>query len=210
MVNGGQALLTSRATAQRGRHSTTIYYSPFTIYQPLHSARQVVVPADALEEVEVGEHLARAQNDRGERVVGDGDRKPRLDGESLVEVFEERAAARQDDAALDDVRRKLRRRAFECDAHGVDDCGDGVGQRLSDFLVGDGYGLGYAFDEVPAPHVHRERLVEGEGRAELNLDGLGGLLAGGKGGLVLDGLRDCLVHLVFRGARPPPGEYSRK
>src|SRR5919107_2564880 len=163
---------------------------------PSHSARQVVVPLDALEEVEVREHLARAEHDRGERVVGDRDGQARLYREPLVQVLQQRPAARQHDAALDDVGRKLGRRPLKGDADGVDDGRHRVGQGLPDLLVGDGDGLGDALDEVAAAHVHRERLVEGEARAELNLDGLGRALAYQKVVLALDVLRDGLVHLV--------------
>src|SRR5688500_19242775 len=49
---------------------------------------------------------------------------------SLVEVLQQRTAAGQDDAAVDNVGGQLRGRALERDAHRVHDHVDGFGERL--------------------------------------------------------------------------------
>ncbi len=88
------------------------------------------VDGDFAQQLEVGEHLARAEDDRGERVVGDGDGQAGLFADALVEIFDQRAAAGEDDAAVGDVGGELGRGALEGDADGVDDGGDALGRGL--------------------------------------------------------------------------------
>ena len=72
----------------------------------------------------------------------------------------------------------------------------GLRERLADLRVGQREGLGDAVDEIAPLDLHRERLVEGVGRADLDLDLLGGPLADEQVVLALDVLDDRLVHLV--------------
>ena len=87
------------------------------------------------QQVEVRQHLAGAEHDRRQRILGHRERQAGLLAQPLVEILQHRAAAGQHDAAIDDVGRQLGRRALERDAHGVDDDVDGFGQRLADLLV---------------------------------------------------------------------------
>ena len=67
---------------------------------------------------------AGAERDAGQRIVGDGDRQAGLVAQHLVEPLEQRAAAGQHDALVDDVGGKLRRGVLERDAHALDDRAD--------------------------------------------------------------------------------------
>src|SRR5436190_1490670 len=97
------------------------------------------------QEPEIAEHAAGSEDDGGERVVGDGDGEPGLFADALVEIFEQGAAAGEDDAAVADIGAQLGRRALEGDADGVDDGGDALGEGLADFGVVDRDGARDAF-----------------------------------------------------------------
>src|SRR5512143_3098308 len=62
---------------------------------------------DLLQQLQVVEHLARAEDDGRQRVLGDEDRQLGLLADPLVQVLEQSAAAGQDDAPVDDVGREL-------------------------------------------------------------------------------------------------------
>ena len=128
------------------------------------------------------------------------DREAGLLPQAPVEVLEQRAAARQDDALVHDVGRELGRRLLERDADRVDDDPDGLREGLADLRVGEREGLRDALDEVAALDLHRDRLVERVGRPDLDLDLLGRALADQEVVLALDVLNDRLVHLVRRDA----------
>src|ERR1041385_1557437 len=72
--------------------------------------RRVLAYGRALEAGLVCEEAARAECDRGERVVGDDDVQAQLLLQTLGQAAEERAAARQYQPGLVDVRRHLRLR----------------------------------------------------------------------------------------------------
>src|SRR6266403_4152002 len=55
--------------------------------------------ADLAEDVQLLERLARADHDRAERVLGEEHRQARLLAEQRIEALQERAAAREHDAA---------------------------------------------------------------------------------------------------------------
>src|SRR5215831_6349250 len=63
----------------------------------------VLVQADLAQQVEVREHFAGPEHHRRERVLGDRDRQPGFLAQQAVEVPEQRAAAGEHDAAVDDV-----------------------------------------------------------------------------------------------------------
>ena len=154
------------------------------------------VDGDLPEQVDVREHRAGPERDRVERQLGDRDREAGLLAQAPVEVLQERAAAREDDPLVHDVGRELGRRLLEGDADGVDDDPDRLRERLAHLGVGQREGLRDPLDEVAPLDLHRERLVEREGRADLDLDLLGGPLADEEVVLPLDVLDDRLVHLV--------------
>jgi hypothetical protein len=85
---------------------------------------------------------------------------------------------------------------LERDADGVDEDSDRLRERLAHLGVGERERLGDPLDEVAPLDLHRERLVEREGRPDLDLDLLGGPLADEQVVLPLDVLNDRLVHLV--------------
>ena len=67
-----------------------------------------------------------------ERVVGDVARHAGLLGQQFVQVPKERAAAGEDDAAVDDVGGELRGRLLEHGADGLDDGAEAVLDGLRD------------------------------------------------------------------------------
>src|SRR5512137_513918 len=88
---------------------------------PLAPRRSASDEGDLLQELQVVEHLARPEDDGRQRVLGDEDGQLGLLADPLIQVLEQRAAAGQDDAPVDDVRRELGRRPLQGDADGVDD-----------------------------------------------------------------------------------------
>ena len=99
---------------------------------PLWEQFRPLIDRDLPQELEVGEHLACSQNDRGKRVIGYGDREACFFADALVEILDERTAAGEDDAAIGDVGGEFRRSAFECDANSVDDRRDALGEGLAE------------------------------------------------------------------------------
>src|SRR5579864_2973413 len=59
------------------------------------------------QEFEVAEHFSRAQHHAGQRIVGNRNRQPGFFANSLVQVLQQCAATRKDDAAVADVRAQL-------------------------------------------------------------------------------------------------------
>src|SRR2546426_2811033 len=166
----------------------------------MHGGTSRSVDRDLAQEVEVIQHLPRAQDDRGLRVVRHRDGEAGLLAEALVEVLELRAAAGQDDSLVHDVRGQLRGGLLQSDAHGLNDVGDRFRERLADLLIGNHQGLGYALHKVAPFDLHRQLLVERERRADVDLDLLRGALADQQVVLALDVLDDVLVHAVARDA----------
>jgi hypothetical protein len=128
---------------------------------------------------QVLERPAGAERDAGQRIVGDGDRKPGLVAKHLVEPLQQRAAAGQDDALVDDVGGELGRGILERDPDALDDRPDRLAQRLGDLALVDRDLLGHAVDEVAALDVDGEAVAVGGrlGDPDLLLDPLGGRLA---------------------------------
>src|SRR5437899_5160808 len=193
-----------RAARFRRRKSNTSYATDSAALDKAGAgpgtASHVVGPGllngDVLEEREFIQDLAGPHHDRGERVVGQHDGEARLLAQQGVEVAEERAAAGQHDALVDDVRRQLGWRALETDADRLDDLVDGLEERVPDLLVGDLDRLRHAGDQIPALDLHRLKLVAGIRRADRDLDELRGPLPDQEVVLPLDVLDDRLVHLV--------------
>src|SRR3712207_3700550 len=74
----------------------------FNTSLPAHSAESELV-GSALNHVADFEGAARADGDAGHRVLGDVAGDARLLGQQAVKVADERAAAREDDAPVNDV-----------------------------------------------------------------------------------------------------------
>src|SRR3546814_13878666 len=58
-----------------------------------------------------------ADGNTGQWIVRDGNRKPRLVAQLLIQAFQQRASAGQHNALIDNVSRKLRRGIFQRDAY---------------------------------------------------------------------------------------------
>ena len=114
----------------------------------------------------------------------------------LSRFFSIDAAAGEDDAAIEDVGRQLRRNPLERVVHRLHDRADRLRQRLADFLVVHRDRLRPAFAEVPAFDFHRQPLLERERGADLDLDLLGGPLADEQVVRLARVLDDRLVELV--------------
>src|SRR5229473_7257621 len=91
--------------------------------------------ADLAEDVELLERLARADHDRAERVLGEEHRQARLLAEQRIKALQERAAAREHDAAVGDVAGEFGGRALERALHHLDDGVDRLGQRVADLVA---------------------------------------------------------------------------
>src|SRR5918997_830721 len=129
-------------------------------------------------------------------VVGDVDRDAGLPPEALVEVPEQRAAAREHHPTVHDVRSELRRGTIERVPDGGYDRVHGDAYGLPDLLGGDHDGLRKTRDESPTPDLCRLLLLEPEGAAELYLELLGRLGADGELVLLLDVGADGVVDVV--------------
>ena len=120
----------------------------------------------------------------------------RLLAQPLVEPLQQRAAAREHDPAIHDVRRQLGRRAVQRLLDRVDDLHERLLERGADLLGGQHDGLGQAGDQVAAPDLRLHLLLQRVGGADLELDLLGRLLADQELVLLLDVVDDRLVELV--------------
>src|SRR5882724_12361552 len=113
----------------------------------------------------------------GQGVIRHHHRETRLLGEQLVDVAQQRAAAREHDAALGDVRAQLRRSLLERLLHGTHDALQRLLQRLEDLVAVQRKAARHTFREVAAFHRQFTHLLPGVGRADFDLDALGGRLA---------------------------------
>src|SRR5271154_5951877 len=77
-----------------------------------YSFAKKLIDANLPQQFEIAEHFPRSQHHRSQRIVGNGHRQPGLFANALVEILQQRSATRQYNAAIADVRGKLRRRAF--------------------------------------------------------------------------------------------------
>jgi hypothetical protein len=121
-------------------------------------------------------HLPEPKATELQRLVGHVDRHAGLVLEPLVEPPQQGPAAGEDDALVHDVGGQLGRGPVQGVLDGVDDLVDRLLDRLADLLGADGDGLGQAADQVAAADVGGRLLGQGEGRAEVDLDLLGGPL----------------------------------
>src|SRR5712691_11279103 len=113
----------------------------------------------------------------------------------------DRAAAGEHDPAIHDVRGELGRRLVERRLDRVDDLDDRLVERAPHLLREEDDGLRQAGQHVTAAHLGLHLLAHVPGRADLELDLLGGLLADEQLVLALDVIDDRLVHLVAADAQ---------
>ena len=93
------------------------------------------IDRDLPKQIEVREHLAGAEHDGRQRILGDLHRQTGLVAQTLVEVLQQRAAAAQHDAAIADVGGELWRNALERVAHGLHHLPHRLGERFADLVV---------------------------------------------------------------------------
>src|SRR6185295_1428298 len=122
------------------------------------------------QQLEIAEHLARAQHHAAERIVGDRNRQPGFLANTFVQILEQRPSSGQHDAAVADVSGEFRRGAFERHPDGIHDGRNTFAEGLADFTVVHGNRLGYAFDQVAALDFHGQGLFQRIRGANLHLD----------------------------------------
>src|SRR5436190_2239398 len=128
---------------------------------------------DSAQQIEIRQHLARTEDHRRQRILGELYRKAGLLAQPLVEILQQRPAASEDDAAIEDVGRQLRRNALECVVDRLDNRLHRLGQRAANLLVAHHDGLRTAFAQMTSLHLDRLTLLEGIRRSNVNLDLLG-------------------------------------
>src|SRR2546425_1629595 len=149
-------------------------------------------PVDCLELLE---RAPRPHRHAGERRLGEVARHLGLVSQTLVEALEKRSTASQHDPAIHDVGRKFGRGAVERLLDGTDDLRERLLERAANLLGGQYHRLRKAGDEVAPANLSLNLLGEREGRADLELDLLRGLLPDHQFVLALDVVDDAVVHL---------------
>jgi hypothetical protein len=76
---------------------------------------------------EIAQHFPGAQDDGSERIVRNRNGQTGFLAYALIEILDQRATTRKHDAAIADVRGKLRRGALESYANRVEDRSDAFG-----------------------------------------------------------------------------------
>ena len=161
------------------------------------AAQALFVRQDAAAEaVHAFERHAAAAHDAGQRLLGDQHRQAGLLGQQAIEVAQQRAAAGQHHAALGDVGAELGRGLLERDLDRRDDLVERIGQRLEHLVAADREAARHALGQVAALDFHFLDLGAGEGRADLLLDSLCGLLADQHAVVAADVVDDGIVELV--------------
>ena len=130
-------------------------------------------------EMELVQELERAARDASERIVGDLDRQLDRVLDRRVHLAQQRAAARQRDAGVSRGRRRASgRRLLERAADRRGDLLHRIGERLADLLAADQVVRRGRPVMVSRPATSISSLLpNGDGRADRDLDALGGLLA---------------------------------
>src|SRR5260221_11700762 len=162
---------------------------------PLANSRQLI-NANLPQQAKIAQHLARAEHDRCQRIIRDGYRQPCFLADPLVQVLEQRAAARQHDAAIADVRGKLRWSALERRAHRIHDRRHALVQGLADFAVIDGNRARHTLDQVAPLHFYGDRFFQRIGGTDLHFDLFRGTLAHQWVVFALQILHHGFIHLV--------------
>src|SRR4051794_25611209 len=150
----------------------------------------------AVDDLELLQGAARADRDARQRGLREMRGHLGLLAQALVEPLQQGAAAGQHDATVHDVGRELRRRAVEGLLDRVDDLRERLLERLADLLAREHDGLRQAGDHVAPADLGLDLLLHGSGRADLELDLLGRLLADEELVLALGVVDDRLVELV--------------
>src|SRR3954451_20468705 len=116
--------------------------------------------------------------------------------QALVQALQKRSSAGEHDAAVHDVRGQLWWGPIEGLLDGVDDRLNRLVEGHPDLLAREHHGLRKPGHEVASPDLRLHLLRKREGRADLELDLLRGLLTDHQFVLALDVVDDRLVELV--------------
>src|SRR6185503_8921573 len=107
-------------------------------FRPLVYELETLLNRNLSQEFKVAEHFSRAQHHAGQWIVRNGNRQPGFFADSLVQVLQQCAAARQDNAAVANVCAQLRRCALQGNADRVHDGADALAQSFANFTVVNG------------------------------------------------------------------------
>src|ERR1700730_14242515 len=130
----------------------------------------LLVDANLPQQPEIAQHLSCAQYHGSEWVVRDRNRQARLFPDTLVQIFQQRAAGRAQDTAVADIRRKLGRGAFQRYADRIQDRRNAFGQGLANFAVIDCDSPRPSLNGVPPFHFHGQRLLQRVRGADFHFD----------------------------------------
>ena len=122
-----------------------------------------------------------------------------------IQPAQQRTAAREHDAPVDDITGQFRRRAFQRVLDGLDDAQQTFTHGVADFLGPDQDILRQAVHEVAAFDLHTGFRVLRAGRADLDFDLLGRALTHQEVILALDEGNDALIQRVARAAHAAAG-----
>src|SRR5262245_6944613 len=136
-----------------------------------------ILPANAAEQVEVGQHFARAKRNRRQGILGQRYWHSGLVHQPLVDALQQCAASGEHDPALSYVGREFWWCPLECDAHGIDYSSYWIRKRFPDLFVGNCNCARDTFDQVPALDLHLQGLFERVCRAQLDFYGFSSQLA---------------------------------
>ena len=132
--------------------------------------------------------------DHGITLTGGGALLRGLD--QLIQTPQQGTAAGQGDAVVDDIGAQLRRGALQGLLDGAGDLDQALQQGLAHILRVDDNVLGQAVHQVAALDLHGHLGVHGVGRADLDLDLLGGTLTDEQVILALDESDDGLIEHI--------------
>ena len=146
--------------------------------------------------MDIVQGLARAHDHGGQGVVNNRDGQGGFLAQELIETFEQRAAAREHDAAVHDVPGQFRRGLLQGDAHRLDNGFHLLGDGLAHLFGSDDDVLRDAGNQVAAFDFHFLFRVHGVGRGHFDFDFLGRGIANEHVVLAFDVSLDGFVHLV--------------
>src|SRR6185437_12862537 len=106
------------------------------------------VDFDLTQQAEVAQHFSCTQNHAGQRVVRNRNWQPGFFPNPLVQVLDQRAAARQHNPTVADVRAQLRRRPLQRHPNRVHNGRNRLTQRLANLAIVNRNRLGHALNQV--------------------------------------------------------------
>ena len=153
-----------------------------------------------LKGIELLDALPRAEHNTVQGSISDEDRHAGLVPKPLIKTLEQRAATGEDDTAVHDVSRELRRSTVQGRLDGVDNRVHRLVNGAPDFLCSHDDCPRQSGDEVAAAYFGVRFVRRRECRADGDLDLLGGALPQHEGVLLLHVLNDCVVEFIAANA----------